>query len=1051
MTGNSALLAIRALFRTATSLAERSPRWATPPARFCHRLVLALDVPSLSAEASFLLGTLLSLREEPAALTILSQAETLFNGLQNELDAARCRWQRGVALRLQGQWQAAADLLEQALSEFERLEAHADAARARRELALAIGPLDRIDQAQVLIGAAQQFFVAVGQSLEIAHCEQIAAMMLRQRTRYREALELAQRAERTFRAAHRPTDAARALYTMGLIYEGLLAPEQALRCFRQALRLYRSLALPKRIAYCHWAQGNALWRMGQPAAARAHLEKALNWFAAHDMPEGTSECLLNLGNVAYVEGDYAEAARCYQQGRVYYEQAGVDSVVARCDQNLGLVHRQRGQVGAALDHYHRAANVLERNQVNVWAADCYCKMAEIYYGLRQGETALFYLQRAQESYVREDIRLSDAWCDILRARIAAGDGLHAAARQALDKARQTIESTGSLWHMGLCERLLGDLMVEQEEWVTAIDRYEAARRHFASAQAVTDEATCSVGLGRAYHRSGQIERAERELTAALRTVAGALPEWSWQADAELALIAQERGENQAALAHYRQATAALDAIRTALPEAELAGGLVASSKWVYQQGIRLALELGRLEQALEITEDSKTTVLEQAVRSIASPETTDPYVEKLLAQEGRLRADIARLRPQLLGSFDQRLDTAASDATALLSRLSELYGQHRRAIQQLQVGRGGPLSANRFALPRFRAAATARWGTNWTALVYYWLDPEWVIFTVDAQGVRTTVRSLGRLAQAALEMCTSPAPERRLLALEDNLHGAASPTAVGRRYRQFLYRQFIPDDVAADLSPERLLLLVPHGPLHALPFQALEDERGFLVEQATLGCAPSLGVLEGLLVRAQPAAPGRALLIGLTEFAQQKPSLRWTRKEVETLQAEYGTAARCLLDAEASSEAVKTWSETGELASYSLLHWASHATLDVTSGALSGLALWDADLTPVEIARLRLGPAVVVLSACQSGLGTVQPGDEMVSLPYAFFSAGAQTVLVSLWHVEDESTMQLMVDLHRSLREGMMPAAALAQVQRQAIRGGMGPYQWAAFTSQGIP
>ena len=68
------------------------------------------------------------------------------------------------------------------------------------------------------------------------------------------------------------------------------------------------------------------------------------------------------------------------------------------------------------------------------------------------------------------------------------------------------------------------------------------------------------------------------------------------------------------------------------------------------------------------------------------------------------------------------------------------------------------------------------------------------------------------------------------------------------------------------------------------------------------------------------------------------------------------------------------------------------------------LALWDEDRTLVEISRLRLGLAVVVLSACQSGLGEINAGDEIVSLPYAFFAAGARAVVASQWHVDDAST-----------------------------------------------
>jgi CHAT domain-containing protein len=113
--------------------------------------------------------------------------------------------------------------------------------------------------------------------------------------------------------------------------------------------------------------------------------------------------------------------------------------------------------------------------------------------------------------------------------------------------------------------------------------------------------------------------------------------------------------------------------------------------------------------------------------------------------------------------------------------------------------------------------------------------------------------------------------------------------------------------------------------------------------------------------------------------------------------------------------------------------------------------LWDGDLTVEEVGRLQLGPATVVLSACQSGLGEIHPGDEIVGLPHAFFAAGARTVVVSHWHVDDESTVDVMVAYHEWLQVGLAPARALAEAQRAALRQGLTPYEWGGFVAMGAP
>ena len=180
--------------------------------------------------------------------------------------------------------------------------------------------------------------------------------------------------------------------------------------------------------------------------------------------------------------------------------------------------------------------------------------------------------------------------------------------------------------------------------------------------------------------------------------------------------------------------------------------------------------------------------------------------------------------------------------------------------------------------------------------------------------------------------------------------------------------------------------------------------------------------------------------------------LHWTTRETDDLAAIYGQRCDYFKNERATTEALENWNKQGLLNRYTVLHIASHAYLDSVSGALSSITLWDNDVTTWEISHLRLKPSVVTLSACQSGLGEIHLGDEIMSLPYAFFAAGAQTVVVSLWHVDDKSTSNLMTTFHEYFCAGMSPSAALTLAQRQAIQhGDTSPYKWGAFVTTGIP
>jgi CHAT domain-containing protein len=306
-------------------------------------------------------------------------------------------------------------------------------------------------------------------------------------------------------------------------------------------------------------------------------------------------------------------------------------------------------------------------------------------------------------------------------------------------------------------------------------------------------------------------------------------------------------------------------------------------------------------------------------------------------------------------------------------------------------------------------------------------------------------------------MYTSPAPERRLLAF-----GASAPgefdNSAERKYRERLFDLLIPEDIRGRLTPELNLILAPHGNLHNLPFGTLESAGKTLAEQATLSQVPSLAVLEGLLKRKgrtkdEEYTRDQTLLIGIETFKQPKPALRATVNEVQRLQDIYNDRAHslCLCNERATTSQIHTMNEKQELEKYAVIHFATHASLDATLGTISALSLWDADLAITDIVRLRLGSPTVVLSACQSGLGKIYSGDEASNLAYAFLAAGANSVVASLWHIEDVNTGDLMVAFHHHLQAGRSPARALAEAQREAIQQNVSPYVWGAFRVVGIP
>jgi len=162
-------------------------------------------------------------------------------------------------------------------------------------------------------------------------------------------------------------------------------------------------------------------------------------------------------------------------------------------------------------------------------------------------------------------------------------------------------------------------------------------------------------------------------------------------------------------------------------------------------------------------------------------------------------------------------------------------------------------------------------------------------------------------------------------------------------------------------------------------------------------------------------------------------------------------------------DATQAWVTESPLSDYRLLHFATHAFADNKNPELSGLVMSrfnrqrqhianieDDILNLSEIYHLRLNADLVVLSACETGLGENLRGEGIIGLTRGFMVAGARRVISSLWNVEDSSTAQLMEKLYNyHLHQELTPAAALRQAQLDMWKEGKRPNQWAAFTFQG--
>jgi CHAT domain-containing protein len=197
---------------------------------------------------------------------------------------------------------------------------------------------------------------------------------------------------------------------------------------------------------------------------------------------------------------------------------------------------------------------------------------------------------------------------------------------------------------------------------------------------------------------------------------------------------------------------------------------------------------------------------------------------------------------------------------------------------------------------------------------------------------------------------------------------------------------------------------------------------------------------------------------GIARGGLSIPRLGATRREADSILDLVPKGAGVKrLDFEASRATV----ESGELARYRIVHFATHGFLNGEHPELSGIVLslvdergepQDGFIRLHEIYNLKLPAELIVLSACQTALGKEIKGEGLVGLTRGFMYAGAPRVVASLWKVDDAATKELMERFYRAmLTDKLRPAAALRRAQigmaKQITMGK--PYNWAAFVLQG--
>jgi len=1021
--------------------------------------------------------------------------------LGQDLLQAECALTLALALNVMGRFADAVPLLHTAREFFTAHGPPQRAARCGSELVLAYSYLGQFDAAQAALSRARESLASLDDPLVRAYCDRAEGVFYHWQNRYSEAVALLCRAADAFAAADREGEAAliwcdlaqalryvdpqqalvcldktrripaleessfhaaRCDYILAVIYEELNRYAEGLALHRQARLTFAHEDLEFLTALCDLGQGVDYYYLNQFDESLQACSRARASFTAQGLTSYVTLCDLNIAVVFYAINRYTEALALWERVAEEALAEGRALRAARCHTNMGLCYDRLGRYDLALVLHNRAREAFLEAGSPIYAALCQENLAGTCRRLGRYKEALEHYRQAREIFTGQGMQVYVARCDTHLADLYLVLSRYAEALACLEQARATCEQQSMAVHVAVCEREMARVLVEMDQGDKALTLLASARAVLADKGLVVDAALCDLAIGEVVLGQGEHARAALIFETTRPLLTPSFPDAAWRAEFGLSRCALARGDLGAALEHGLLAVEMVTEVRANLSTERLSGSFFADRRQVYEETLKLALRVGAVEPALAVVEASKTqTYLTwtgfQNWREVTGD---DPHLVQLLHKAETLSQEMDVLRRKLrlvepgeAGPILRGEGEVSQDQPQALARLAELSQAYEAVIERLRLAMPNLLEARHpkpFSVQALRQAAAGWLPARWACLAYHLFEDTLVTFYLDPRRLQAYTRPLSAYDRLALRQCTSTENNFRELIYRGTIRGYPAPGAPGPTLLGHLYSLLIPPEIDA-LDEIELLIVAPHGVLHGLPFQALLAENAPLVTRVPLVYVPSLNALQALLEQGSAPQYHRTLVCGVSDCGSRARPLPRVAEEIAAIQAVLGESVDVLGGAEATRKALLRLNETGVLAGYDVIHFATHAVPDRLAPSQSRVLLADGDLTLADILNLKLGPCLVVLSACEGAMGDIHPGDEVMGLARAFFFAGAKSVIASLWPAEDTSTAELMARFYQQRYTGKGVVEALSLTQIEMFREGYVAYQWAPFITIGLP
>lgn len=914
----------------------------------------------------------------------------------------------------------------------------------------------------------------------------------------RDSINIREKALSLFRAIGEPVGEAKSLVAIGLAQSDLGDQHKAIDHYNQALPLFRSAGDLAGQGIVLGNLGAAWGRLGEQRKGIGYYTQALPIIRAARNRRTEAMTLNNIG-VSYANlSEYRDAILYFNQALQQHRATGWRWGQVLALNNTGHMYSFLGEWQEALDYFTQALSLVRTMDIRRSEGDALLAIGGVYSNLNEPEKALEFYNQALPLYRETGNRSGEAnaVARIGRIHLLSGDDEKALSHynQALAIFRaigDRIGESSSLRDIARLHESAGERGKALEYLNEALPIVRATGNRGGEAAILND-------IGAVYASLGDFQRAlgnSSEALALYRTIGD--PSGEARAMFSLARFHRNQGDLEAARSHAEEAIRVVESQRTKVASPELRASYFTSVRNLYDLEIDVLMQLHKRDPsrgfdavALEMSEQARArTLLEMLAEARADIRqgADRALLERERSLSERLNAKAQR-QTRLLGGKHSP-ERAAAGADEIQSLLTE-YQQ-----VQAKIRTTSPRYAALTQPQPVRAGAIREIVDRDTLLLQYALGPErsylWAVSSESLTSYELPGSAdIESAARRFYELARTESGGERVL---------EAANALGR---------LLLSRVVGELGSKRLVV-VPDGILHYIPFAGLtkqganaqaspegagRDYRPLVVDHEVV-MLPSASVLAQMRRESVKRKPTSRVVAVLADpiFNRDDTRLRlgsdpphsgappaargleramrdvgvigggftrlpFSRREAEAIvaTAPRGQAAKAL-----DFQASRATATSDDLSHYRIVHFATHGLLDSRHPELSGIVLslfnekgqpQDGYLRLHDIYNLRLPADLIVLSACQTGLGKEVRGEGLVGLTRGFMYAGAARVVATLWKVDDAATAELMKRFYSSmLGKSLPPAAALrqAQIEMWKQQRWMPPYYWAAFVLQG--